>query len=162
EAGGVATGSRHAADEARADRINDYREHDRHAARYLQQRPQSRSARGEDDIRRKGHQFGRVSARIVYVAPGKSVVDLDVLSDGPAQLLQSLQESGVADLCLRIVRGVGHEGADTPNALALLRPRRERPCGRRAAKQRYERAPLHSITSSAPASRLRGTMRPSA
>jgi hypothetical protein len=30
-----------------------------------------------------------------------------------------------------------------------LRARHERPCGRRAAEQRYERAPLHSITSSA-------------
>jgi|SRR6516165_4320231 hypothetical protein len=117
-------------DEARADRINDYREHDRHAARYLQQRPQSRTARGEDDVRRKRHQFDRGSARIVYIAPGPSVVDLDVLSDNPAQLLQSLQQSGIADLCLRIVRGVGHEGADAPHALALLRARREWPSGR--------------------------------
>ena len=117
-------------DEARADRINDYREHDRQVARYLQQRPQSRTTRGEDDIRRKRHQFGRGSARIVYIAPGPSVVDLDVLSDNPAQLLQSLQQSGIADLCLRIVRGVGHEGADAPHALALLRARREWPSGR--------------------------------
>src|SRR5262249_25678879 len=152
EAGGVATRSRHVVDEARADRINDYREHDRHAARYLQQRPQSRSARGEDDIRRKRHQFGRVSARIVYIAPGKSVVDLDVLSGTAAGLLESLRESGVADLCLRIVRGVGHEGADAPHALALLRPRRERPRNHRATEQRDELAPPHSITSSARAS----------
>src|SRR6516164_11655124 len=116
-------------DEARADRINDYREHDRHAARYLQQRPQSRTAGGEDDVRRKRHQRGRVSARILYIAPGPPIVDPDALSDNPAQLLQSLQESGVADLCLRIVRRVGHEGADAPHALALLRTRRERPRG---------------------------------
>src|SRR5262249_14303403 len=101
------------------------------------------------------------SARIVYVAPGKSVVDLDVLSDGPAQLLQSLPESGVADLCLRIVRGVGHEGADTPNALALLRPRRERP-RRRASNQRDELAAPHSITSSARSRKDSGIVRPSA
>jgi hypothetical protein len=31
----------------------------------------------------------------------------------------------------------------------LLRTRRERPCGRHAAEQRDELAPLHSITSSA-------------
>src|SRR5262245_52741951 len=35
-----------------------------------------------------------------------------------------------------------------PHSLALLRARRQRQCGR-AAEQRDERAPLHSITSSA-------------
>src|SRR5262249_34674082 len=44
---------------------------------------------------------------------------------------------------------------------ALLRPRRERPrC--RAAEQRDELAPFHSITSSASASSLSGIWRPSA
>src|SRR5262249_38575438 len=51
-----------------------------------------------------------------------------------------LQESGVADLCLRIVRGVGHEGADAPHALALLRARRKRPRGSSTAEQRDELA----------------------
>src|SRR5262249_27974261 len=46
--------------------------------------------------------------------------------------------------------------------LDLLRARRERPCHRRAAEQRYERAPSHSITSSARASSVGGTSRPSA
>src|SRR5262249_32609267 len=41
-------------------------------------------------------------------------------------------------------------------------PRRERPRGRRAAEQRDELAALHSITSSARASRLSGTVSPSA
>src|SRR5262249_31803886 len=40
--------------------------------------------------------------------------------------------------------------------------RRERPRGCRAAEQRYERAALHSITSSAMASTPGGTVRPSA
>src|SRR6516225_3002249 len=43
----------------------------------------------------------------------------------------------------------------------LLRARRERPHGR-AAEQRYELAALHSITSSARASSVGGTSRPSA
>jgi hypothetical protein len=37
-----------------------------------------------------------------------------------------------------------------------LRARRERPCDRRAAEERDELAPLHSITSSARTSRERG------
>src|SRR5262249_12047587 len=44
----------------------------------------------------------------------------------------------------------------------LLRVRRERPCRRRAAEQRDELPPLHSITSSARASSVGGTVRPSA
>src|SRR5207244_12873510 len=45
----------------------------------------------------------------------------------------------------------------------LLRPRRYRPCSRRAAEQRDELAPPdHSITSSARASNVGGTVRPSA
>jgi hypothetical protein len=42
----------------------------------------------------------------------------------------------------------------------LLRARRERPRDRRAAEQRDERAPLQSITSSAVASSVGGTVRP--
>ena len=61
----------------------------------------------------------------------------------------------------RIVRGCGHEHADAPHPLALLRARRERPRRRRAAEQRDELAPLHSITSSARASSDGGTVRPS-
>ena len=42
----------------------------------------------------------------------------------------------------------------------LLRPRRQRPCRRGAAEQRYELPPLHSITSSARASSDGGTVMP--
>src|SRR5262245_57580240 len=52
-----------------------------------------------------------------------------------------------------------HSSADL--ALVLLRARRERPCGR-AAEERDERAPPHSITSSARASSVGGISRPSA
>src|SRR5262249_42139671 len=44
----------------------------------------------------------------------------------------------------------------------LLRARRERPRRHRAAKERDELASFHSITSSARASRLSGTVRPRA
>src|SRR5262249_14396833 len=52
-----------------------------------------------------------------------------------------------------------HQDSDPPHSLALLRAHRERP-RRRAAEERDERAPLHSITSSARASRLGGVFRP--
>src|SRR5215472_3643973 len=63
----------------------------------------------------------------------------------------------------RVVAGaIGLYQRCTPHTLALLRTRRERPRRRRTAEQRYECAPLHSITSSARASSVGGTSRPSA
>src|SRR5262249_26088514 len=51
-------------------------------------------------------------------------------------------------LCFRVVLVIAHQHADAPHALGLLRPRHDRPGGR-AAEERDERAPPHSITSSA-------------
>src|SRR5262249_60060635 len=85
-----------------------------------------------------------------------------VLAVGPARLLQALQERGEPGHSFRIVRGQIRQHADAPHALGLLRARRERPRrGRRAAEKRDELAPLHSITSSARASTVAGTSRPS-
>src|SRR5262249_48208269 len=53
-----------------------------------------------------------------------------------------------------------HEHADAPHRLSRLRPRRKRPAGRRAAEQRDELPPLHSITSSARASKVGGISAP--
>ena len=64
--------------------------------------------------------------------------------------------------CISGSSAPGHEHADAPHPLALLRPRRDRPRRRRAAEQRDELAPFHSITSSARASSDGGTSRPSA
>jgi hypothetical protein len=65
-------------------------------------------------------------------------------------LPQPLQESRVAGLAYRIVRGRGVEHADAPHPLWLLRTRRQRPRHCRAAEQCDELAALHhSITSSA-------------
>src|SRR5262249_34007165 len=77
-------------------------------------------------------------------------VDAHVAADGPAEERQRLQERPDEGLKLRIVRGRGQEHADAPHPLALLRARRERPRGHRAAEQLDELAPTdHSITSSA-------------
>ena len=65
-----------------------------------------------------------------------------------------------AYLAVLIFRGRAEEHADPPHPLGLLRARRKRQCRRRAAEKRDERAPLHSITSSAISDG--GTARPSA
>ena len=143
ETGGVAARPRQAVDEAGADRIGDDREHDRHGAGRLQQRPHGRGAMGQDDVRRERGQFRRVSANVGGIGRGPAGVDPHVAADGPAQLRQPLQERPDAGLKFRIVRGCGQEHADAPHPLALLRARRERPRRRRAAEQRDELAPLH-------------------
>src|SRR5215510_9960395 len=58
---------------------------------------------------------------------------------------------------IRIMWGLSRlhtDKADTQHLWLLLRLRRERPRRRRAAEERYERAAVHSITSSASASSL--------
>jgi hypothetical protein len=60
---GVAARPRQAIDEARADRITEDREHDRHCAGCLQQWPHGGGSRGQDDVRCQRDQFRRVSAK---------------------------------------------------------------------------------------------------
>jgi hypothetical protein len=76
-------------------------------------------------------------------------------------MIASVQERGIAGLVFWIVRHAGHEHADAPHALALLRAPRERPRGS-AAEQCDECAAVHSITSSARAMTVGGISRPSA
>src|SRR5438105_1035734 len=67
-----------------------------------------------------------------------------------------------AGLKFCIVGGCGQEDADAPHALGLLCARGERAGDGRAANKCDELAPSHSITSSARASTVAGTSRPSA
>ena len=114
---------------------------------------------GQNDVRREGDQFGCVFAYSLGDRRRPSDIDPNVAADRPARLLQPLLKRGDAGLRFAIVRGDGHEHADPPHAFGLLRPRRERPRCRRTAEQRDELAPsYHSITSSARASSVGGTV----
>src|SRR5215469_13773265 len=104
-----------------------------------------------------------MSANFGDVGGGPARIDLHITADGPAQKRLRLQERSKEGLKSRIVRGCGQEHANASHAFALLRARRERPRGGRAAEQRDDLAALHhSITSSASASNLSGIWRPSA
>src|SRR5262249_42997054 len=85
----------------------------------------------------------------------RTVFDQDVLTLDVACFLEALAEG------CHEVRGVSERGVpqETNNRHRLLRARRERP-RRRAAEQRDEIASLHSMTSSARASRVAGRVRP--
>src|SRR5262249_22710306 len=97
-------------------------------------------------------------AFVASLRPANLDCDGSVLD--PAKLAQSLHKGGdPSALCRRC--GAAHE-PDSRELYRLLRARRERPRGGRATEQRDELAALHSITSSARASRLSATVRPSA
>jgi hypothetical protein len=88
-----------------------------------------------------------ISLKTTGIARCPAVVDPHVAAVGPAQLLQPLQERRDAGLCLPIVGGEVHQHADASHPIGLLRPRRERPRGCRAAEERDEFASFHRDTS---------------
>src|SRR5262249_7943804 len=97
----------------------------------------------------------------IDVTAGPTKVYPHVAAIGPTKVRKGLSEHRDASLRHGIVFVVLHEHADTPHPFALLRARRDGPC-RRAADERDELAPFHSMTSSARASSVRGTVMPSA
>src|SRR5262249_19310238 len=121
---------------------------------------------GYDHVRPERRQLCCVPANFIGFGRGPARVDLHVAADAPAGLLETLQERAEAGLKFPIVRSRGQENANEGRLLALLRARRERPRGSRAAEQRDELATFHrcnhSITSSARASKVGGTSMPSA
>ena len=84
-------------------------------------------------------------------------IDYEVLAFGEAEPPQFIEQRDK----MRCIARAGMQAAEAINASGLLSARRERPRCSRAAEQRDELAPLHSITSSARASRVGGTSRPS-
>ena len=70
------------------------------------------------------------------------MIDPDVPALRPAELLQSLPEYGDVGLSLRGVLGIGHQHADAPHPIRLLRVRCKRH-HRRATESRDKLAPLH-------------------
>src|SRR5215510_14602582 len=102
-----------------------------------------------------------MALQAVGIAIAPSIVDPNIAILHPSQLLQTFLEGCRPSPDLGIALVQRHQHADAPHPFALLRARRERP-RRRAAVQRHELAPLHSITSSARASSVGGTSMPSA
>src|SRR5262245_16665099 len=107
-----------------------------------------RLAGGQNDVWRQRDQFRGIFAIVFGIGYGKAIINPHIVALGPAQLLQPLLECREAYLVLLIVHGRGREHTDAPHRGRLLRARRERP-RRGGAEQCDERAPLHSITSSA-------------
>src|SRR5262249_39020899 len=88
-----------------------------------------------------------------------AILDCDVLAFYESSRIEALAKR--VDKVRRAGSCCGSQKSDHRYG-GLLRARRERPRRRRTAEQRDERAPLHSITSSARPSSGSGTVRPSA
>jgi hypothetical protein len=90
------------------------------------------------------HATIRAALNSAIPVPAKANIDLGIASFLPAQPAQFLPERRDLGLCGRIALGIPHHHADAPQAIELLRPRRERP-RRCAAEQCYEIAPSKPI-----------------
>src|SRR5262249_61509207 len=103
------------------------------------------------------YQTGREGRKPIVLAIGPSVLDGDVLALNETRVAQPLPKRR-HDVRICFGRSVMKETDGWP--LRLLRARHKRPRGYRAAEQRDELAPSHSITSSARARKDSGIVRP--
>src|SRR5262249_29496441 len=161
KSGRIASRMRQGLNEPGANRVDRAHEYDRHGAGRLLQRGHDVAGRGEDDIRRERGELGCVTAGTIGITCGPANVEVHITTINPAQFLQPLLKCRKASLPFRIILGEVHENANSTRSRTLLRARYERPrsC---SAEQRDELAAPHSITSSARASSVAGTSRPSA
>src|SRR5262249_60515429 len=121
-------------------------------------RPRSRIANRRDNGDATADKVGHERRQAIVFAVQPMVLHCYVLALYVARFAEALTKRGCMT-CGTIKRSTADK-ADHQSR-RLLRPRRERPrC--RAAEKRDELAAFHSITSSARASRLSGTSRPSA
>src|SRR5262249_25155002 len=114
------------------------------------QRTYACSAGRKNDLRVKCDQFRDVFANAVGVTSAPADVDSKIASVAPPQLLQYLHECDGPGHSFRVVGRQSAEHANAPNALRLLRPRREQRGQRRErcpTKQRDELAPFQWLMS---------------
>src|SRR5260370_13674505 len=147
-------------DEAAGDRVGGERHDDRDFVARQHGSADRRLATDDEHVDRQAHEFARKSGETIEAAVGAAVFHLEVPPFDIAEIAQPKQKLP-AQVRGHQVRWRLWFEITQPDDLRLLRMRGDRP-SRRAAEQRYERAPFHSITSSARCSRIQGTSRPSA
>src|SRR6266404_1076412 len=98
---------------------------------------------GDDEVGRQLHHLRRISPDAVDAAVRPALLDPDVATVDPAELLQAFPERGDAGLSLRLVFGNAHKHADASHAVGLLRARGEWPRHRCATEKRNELASFH-------------------
>src|SRR6516164_10008685 len=139
-----------------ADRVGDVREHNRDRACSPPHRRHLRGASHEHLGPERKHLRYVTLEKYRVDAAKPAQRDTQITPFLPAERAEPLHQGGG----IRMPHGViwrSHQHAEAAHPVALLRTRRERPSGCRAAEQRDQLATLHSITSSAVASSLSGT-----
>jgi hypothetical protein len=158
----VAARTSEAGDKTELDRVIADNEDDRDCAGcFLDREGHSRAAHRDDHCHVAAHEFGSRSVQPIDTVFRPAVFDRDVLALDITDFLQALPKCAVKTKG----DGVGCCGFDEPDHrhCRLLCPSHQRRRHARAAEERDERAPRrHSITSSARASSVGGTSRPSA
>jgi hypothetical protein len=163
QAGDVPARPRQTGNQVRADRVARRRKHDRDHRRRLPGRDHGRGSPGDNDVDLEPDKFGRDLGEALVAPVRPAIFDRERATLHPAELAQPLREGG-RPLALAQRRALAQE-ADGRRLAGLLRPRRKRPSNARrgrAADKRDERPAIRSITSSACASSVAGTSRPSA
>src|SRR5262249_6187391 len=87
----------------------------------------------QDHLGSQGDQLFRENLRL-SAGRRKAIFDADIAFFRPSTLLEPLPECREAGPRCLIVLGEAHQYADPPHSVGLLRPRRERPRGSRAAQ----------------------------
>src|SRR5262249_38736684 len=147
-----------ACDEAQTEGLPACRHDDRDCARCLLGGKRRDGTSGDDQIDIETHELSRQVGKAFSVAVGRAIFERVVPTFDISVFAQPLPER--LELCGIKRRRHHFQHADAIH-LRLLRTRRERPRGS-AAEKRDEVASLHSNTSSARASSVGGTSRPSA
>src|SRR5262245_17838284 len=154
----VASWSIEAGDKTQFDRVVSGREYNwNRRGQRLRRLRRGRGGRGDDhDI--TTNQIGRQRRQSVVLVFCPAILDRHVLTLDVAGFLEPKAERG--DVRRTPLRRCAVEKSDQRRL--LLRAHCKRPRDRCAANERDERAPVHSITSSARESNVGGTSRPSA
>src|SRR5262249_12624151 len=132
----------------------------------LQQRRSGGGVIRENKVGLQCDELLRIPSHRLRIEPGPANFYPNILPVHPSELLKSLPEYRHVGLILRVALGSRHQDAEAPHPVSVVRARRERRRGCRAAEQRDELAALHlrghSMTSSASESTVVGMSRPSA
>src|SRR5262245_31791976 len=157
KAGDIATRSRERSYDTGADGVACCREDDRDCGCRLLCCERGQRVVGDDYIDLESHELICNLDKTLAASVRPAILDRDIAPLRPTYLPQPGDKCrSPLTLRRRRARAQQPDGRHLP-----LRPRRERPRGRRTAEQRDELAPSHSITSSAATSSLSGTVRPS-
>src|SRR5215471_14647646 len=88
----------------------------------------------DDDFRGEADQLGRICSDNAGIAGAPTIFNFDVATFAPPGFLKYLLERRDPTGCVRIACSEAHQYTNAPHPLRLLRPRHERPAGRRTAQ----------------------------